>query len=50
VVIRGIREIRGYDQPILEIAVIPNVLAFGLYGRTPSRRCPRTTARRAARR
>jgi hypothetical protein len=50
VVIRGIREIRGYDQPGLEIAVIPNVLECGLYRRTPNRRCARTTARWAARR
>jgi len=33
-----------------EIAVIPNVLECGLYRRTPSRRCARTTARRHARR
>ena len=50
VVIRGIREIRGYDQPVSRSAVIPTVLECGLYGRTPSRRCAHTTAPRSARR
>jgi hypothetical protein len=53
-VIRGIGEIRGYDQPAggspgvtrrRHPATVPEC---GLSGRTPSRRC--TTARRSARR